>query len=192
MCASVRTSPAHIPSIETACSRVMPEVRSPSTRSDGRTSLTGSAAFIGPLLGLGVVCGVIIGRRPRRGSTLTGLGEPSPVPPVLGTSRILAWLPTHTRGGSPAVHRSVRRGEPGFGVQQQSTALVPLLGVVQRDLVGVQRASARLNEADAITLQARGYGLESRSLHTVTPTSKGPCQERDGGLADHGQATLPD
>jgi hypothetical protein len=33
---------------------------------------------------------------------------------------------------------------------------VPLLGVVQRDLVGVQRASARLNEADAITLQARG------------------------------------
>jgi len=38
---------------------------------------------------------------------------------------------------------SVRRGEPGFGVQQQSTAMVPLLGVVQRDLVGVQRASAR-------------------------------------------------
>src|SRR5215217_1765559 len=75
MCASVRTSPAHIPSIETACSRVMPEVRSPSTRPDGRTSLTGSAAFIGPLLGLGVVCGVIIGRRLHRGAALTGLGE---------------------------------------------------------------------------------------------------------------------
>jgi hypothetical protein len=59
----------------------------------------------------------------------------------------------------------VRRGEPGFGVQQQSTAMVPLLGVVQRDLVGVQRASARLNEADAITLQASGYGFESRWLH---------------------------
>ena len=43
--------------------------------------------------------------------------------------------------------------------------MVPLLGVVQRDLVGVQRTSARLNEADAITLQARGYGFESRWLH---------------------------
>src|SRR5215203_4908417 len=162
MCASVRTSPAHIPSIETACSRVMPEVRSPSTRSDGRTSLTGSAAFIGPLLGLGVVCGVIIGRRPRRGSTLTGLGEPSPVPPVLGTSRILAWLPTHTRGGWPAVHRSVRRGEPGFGVQQQSTALVPLLGVVQR---GPCRRSASLSEAQ----RSRCHHFASKGLGVRVP-----------------------
>ena len=49
-------------------------------------------------------------------------------------------------------------------VQQQSTATVPPLAVVQRGFSALNEPQ-RLIDGQAVTLQARGYGFESRWLH---------------------------